>query len=210
MAAAAFVPSGTAAVGYLVATPSGAGFALHGAPGGRVLAHVGRRTAFGTPLVLGVVARRGGWVGVTTDALPNGVVGWIDARTARLSQTAISLRVSLQRRRLQLLDRGRVVRSFAVGVGRSSTPTPVGRFAVAEKLEGPRFGSAFGCCILGLSAHQPRPPSSWDRTRDWLVAIHVGGGLGGAISAGCVHLDEQSLRYLMRVVPLGAPVFVSR
>jgi lipoprotein-anchoring transpeptidase ErfK/SrfK len=42
------------------------------------------------------------------------------------------------------------------------------------------------------------------------VAIHGGGGLGGAVSAGCLHLDEQSLHYLMRMVPLGAPVFVAR
>jgi hypothetical protein len=55
-------------------------------------------------VVPGVVARRDGWVGVTTDALPNGVVGWIDMRTARLSHTTISLRVSLHRRRLRLVD----------------------------------------------------------------------------------------------------------
>ena len=210
LAAAAFLPSGTAAARYLVAAPSGAGFVLRGAPGGAVLGRVGRQTAFGTPVVLGVVARRHGWLGVTTDALPNGVVGWIDIRTARLSHTTISLRVSLHRRRLRLFDSGRVVRSFVIGVGSSSTPTPIGRFAVAEKLDGPGIGGAFGCCILGLSAHQPHPPSWWDQTSQWLVAIHGGGGLGSAVSAGCLHLAQQSLRYLMRIVPLGAPVFVAR
>ena len=58
-----------------------------------MLARLGRRTAFGTPLALGVVARHGRWLGVTTDALPNGTLGWLDARTARLHAVATSLQV---------------------------------------------------------------------------------------------------------------------
>ena len=30
----------------------------------------------------------------------------------------------------------------------------------------------------------------------------------GAVSAGCVHADETTLRYLMRMTPLGTPVTV--
>jgi hypothetical protein len=40
------------------------------------------------------------------------------------------------------------------------------------------------------------------------VAIHGGVGIGTAVSAGRLHLDDESLRYLMRVVPVGTPVFV--
>jgi lipoprotein-anchoring transpeptidase ErfK/SrfK len=172
------------------------------------VARLGRRTPFGTPVVLGVVARRGRWLGVTTDALPNGTLGWIDARTARLRTVATSLRVSLGRRRLELVVAGRVVRTFAVGIGAAASPTPTGRFAVAEKLDGTRYGRVWGCCVLGLSAHQPQPPSSWSPSRDYLVAIHGGAGVGTAVSAGCLHLDDASLRYLMRAVPVGTPVFV--
>ena len=68
----------------------------------------------------------------------------------------------------------------------------------------------WGCCVLGLSAHQPHPPSSWSASRDYLVAIHGGAGIGTAVSAGCLHLDDASLRYLMRTVPVGTPVFVKQ
>ena len=196
------------AAGFLVAAPAGNRLVLRAAPGGPVVAHLGRRTAFGTPLALGVVERRGRWLGVTTDALPNGTLGWLDARTARLRSVAISLHVRLARRRLDVVVGGRVVRSFAIGVGTAASPTPSGRFAVAEKLDGTRYGPVWGCCILGLSAHQPHPPSSWSVGRDYLVAIHGGGGLGTAVSAGCLHLADASLRYLMRTVPVGTPVFV--
>ena len=79
---------------------------------------------------------------------------------------------------------------------------------VAEKLDATRYGPVWGCCILGLTAHQPTPPSSWNLGRDYLVAIHGGAGIGSAVSAGCLHLDDASLRYLMRAVPVGTPVFV--
>ena len=203
-------PAGVASAGYLVAAPAaGHVLLLRAAPGGSVVARIGARTLFGTPAALGVVERRGHWLGVSTDALPNGRLGWIDARSVRLSSVVTSLRVELSRRRLELLQGGRVVRSFVVGVGAPGSPTPVGRFAVAEKLDGPRYGTVWGCCILGLTAHQPHPPASWNQLRDYLVAIHGGGGLGSAVSAGCLHLDDASLRFLMRTVPVGAPVFVT-
>jgi hypothetical protein len=203
------VHAGAASARYLVAAPApGHELVLRAAPGGRVVARVGARTVFGTPLALGVVERRGRWLGVTTDALPNGRLGWIDARSAHVRAVATSLRVELSRRRLELLRSGHVVRSFTVAVGAADSPTPTGRFAVAEKLDGSRYGPVWGCCILGLSAHQPHPPSNWSPGRDYLVAIHGGGGLGSAVSAGCLHLDEASLRYLMRAVPVGTPVFV--
>lgn len=195
--------------GYLVAAPAGNGLVLRATPGGPVVARLGRRTAFGTPVALAVVERRGGWLGVTTDALPNGALGWLDARTARVHDVAVSLHVQVARRRLDVVVGTRVVRSFVVGVGSASSPTPTGRFAVAEKLEGTRYGPVWGCCILGLTAHQLHPPSSWSAGRDYLVAIHGGGGIGTAVSAGCLHLDDASLRYLMRTVPVGTPVFVS-
>jgi lipoprotein-anchoring transpeptidase ErfK/SrfK len=207
------VLAGAASAGYLVAAPVGDGVVLRAAPGGHVLARLGRQTVFGTPLALAVVERRGGWLGVTSDAVPNGTLGWIDARTARLRTVGTSLRVELARRRLDVVVGGRVVRTFAVGIGAAGSPTPTGRFAVAEKLDGTHYGPVWGCCILGLTAHQPTPPSSWSTGRDYLVAIHggagIGGaGIGGAVSAGCLHLDDESLRYLMRVVPVGTPVFV--
>jgi hypothetical protein len=207
---AACLHADAASAGYLVAAPAGREVVLRAAPGGAVLARLGRQTAFGTPVALGVVARRGGWLGVTSDALPNGTLGWIDGRTARLTTVAASLHVQLGRRRLDVVVGGRVVRSFAVGIGTAASPTPTGRFAVAEKLDGSHYGAVWGCCILGLTAHQPTPPSSWNRSRDYLVAIHGGAGIGSAVSAGCLHLDDASLRYLMRVVPVGTPVFVKQ
>jgi lipoprotein-anchoring transpeptidase ErfK/SrfK len=158
------------------------------------------------------VRRAGRWLAVSTETVPNGRVAWVDThRLVAVTRVRLAIRVHLGGRRLEVVRDGRVVHRFTVAVGASGSPTPTGRFAVAEKLPGPRFGAAYGCCILGLTAHQPHPPAGWDTTNSsYFIAIHGGGGVGSAVSAGCLHLPDAELRYLMRVVPLGAPVFVGR
>jgi lipoprotein-anchoring transpeptidase ErfK/SrfK len=207
--AAAAALLGSHAPGYLAVSPApGRALTLYDRPGGRVVAQL-TRSVFGGPVVAGVVRRSGDWDAVTTEALPNGTLGWVDTRAGvRVARVHDSIRVSLAARRLDLYRDGRLVRSFAVGVGAAGSPTPTGRFAVAEKIPGARYGAVYGCCILGLTAHQPRPPAGWSRSVRYFVAIHGGGGIGSAVSAGCLHLRDDELRYLMRTVPLGAPVFV--
>jgi hypothetical protein len=109
---------------------------------------------------------------------------------------------------LYILRDGRIVRRFRVGIGAPGSPTPLGHFAVAEKLTGP-FGPAFGPRIIVLTARQPRLPAGWNRTITYYVGIHAGSGRGEAVSAGCLHATEGAMRYLMRTVPLGAAVQIS-
>jgi lipoprotein-anchoring transpeptidase ErfK/SrfK len=101
------------------------------------------------------------------------------------------------------------VRTIPVGIGASGSPTPTGRFAIAEKVTG-AFGPAYGCCILALTARQPHLPPGWNTHLTYYVAIHAGWGQGSAVSAGCLHATEADVRYLMRTVPLGTPVQILR
>ncbi len=201
-------PSGAASA--LAARPLHPGLILRAEPHGRPLVRVGSRGALGGPLVLGVVAVRGRWVEVTAEALPSGRFGWAEfGRDVAVRPVRWALRASLSRRELVVLRRNRVVRTIHVAIGAARSPTPAGRFAVAEKLSG-SFGPAFGCCILALTARQPRLPAGWNRSITYYVAIHGGAGEGSAVSAGCLHASEGDLRYLMQNIPLGTPVRISR
>jgi lipoprotein-anchoring transpeptidase ErfK/SrfK len=200
--------------GFDVAAPrAGHALVVRARPHGRVVARLGSRTEFGSPQTVGVVKRRGGWLAVVTTELPNRTLGWVDPRESplRLTRTRKSLELDLSRRRLVLRRGDRVLRRMTVGIGRPSSPTPTGRFAVTDKLAGARFGQYYGCCIIALSAHQPRLPSGWrggDR-----VAIHGTndpGSIGVPSSAGCPHARDADLRFLLSRVPLGTPVFVRR
>jgi hypothetical protein len=205
---AAAPPNGTTTA--LAARPLHGTVVLRARPGGKALVHAGPRGPLGGPLVLGVVGVRGRWVEVTAEALPNGHYGWVEfGRDVAVQPVAWTLRASLSRRELYVLRDGRLVRTIPVGIGAPGSPTPTGRFAVAEKVTGP-FGPAYGCCILALTARQPHLPPGWNTRITYYVAIHAGSGQGAAVSAGCLHATEADIRYLMRTVPLGTPVQILR
>jgi hypothetical protein len=182
---------------------------LRARPQGKVLARIGRRTEFGSPRVLGVVGRRRGWLKVVATERPNGRHGWIPAAGARLYGTDFSIHVDRSERRLVLREGDRAVQRMTIAVGRPDTPTPVGRYAVTDKLEPARGDSPYGCCLLALSGHQTRLLEGWiggDR-----LAIHATPStwtVGEAASLGCMRGHTRQVRRLMARVPLGTPVFV--
>jgi hypothetical protein len=180
--------------------------ALWARPNGTAIATVGTSTGFGSPQTLTVVRRGRRWLGVTSTALPNDRLGWIDLRSRgiRFSATRVSLEIDLSRQELRVRVGMRIVRRIRVGIGRAGTSTPTGRFAITDKLNGAAYSPVYGCCILALSGHQTNLPAGW--TGGDRLAIH-GGGLG-AVSTGCLHASEADLRYLMRVVPLGSAVTI--
>ena len=192
---------------------AGRSLTLRDRPRGSVIATIRDRTEFGTPAELAVVARRGRWLGVPSSALPNGHLGWVDARSQSVARAHVRLElvVRLSRRRIELHRGGRTLRRISVAVGAAGTSTPTGQFSVTDKLDGTSFGPYYGCCVLALSGHQPHPPAGWqggDR-----LAIHgtdAPGTIGTASSAGCLRAADADLRYLMQRVPLGTPVLVLR
>lgn len=181
---------------------------LRDRPGARVLAHLGVKTSFHSPRILGVTGRRGSWLRVIATDLPNGRAGWI--ATDHALQYAVDWRVdvSVTRREAVVRRNGRVVRRVSISVGGPATPTPTGRFAVTDKL---RFtdASPYGYGALALSAHQPAIAQGWgggDR-----IAFHGTtdpASVGQAVSHGCLRTATPDIRWLVRHVPLGTPVFV--
>jgi hypothetical protein len=173
--------------GHLVAhVRAGRAVAVRLRPNGRVLASLGSRTEFGSSRALSVVReRRGRWLGVTTPQLPNGKLGWVDARSGalRYSHARVELEIDLSRRQLLVRRAARILRRMPVSIGRSDSPTPTGRFAVTDKLPGWTGGNR-------LAIHGTPDEAS----------------VGGRASAGCLHARASDLRSLMKSVPLGSPV----
>jgi L,D-transpeptidase catalytic domain len=186
---------------------------LRDRPFGRVLARVDSTTPFGSPRALAVVATRGQgrWLGVTDPASGRNRPVWADASTSglRLAGTSLELDVDLSRRTMLVRRDHTVIRHLSIGIGRPGSPTPIGRFAVTDKLDGRAYGPVYGCCIIALSAFQPRLPAGWRGGNR--IAIHgtlSSTDLGAAVSAGCLHAGARDLRFLMRNVRLGTPVVI--
>ena len=177
-------------------------------PGGKPLGRVGRKTEFGGPRFLGVTGRREGWLRIVIPERENGEHAWIRAEKATAVRHGRLVHIDRSERRLTVRDGDRAVLRVPVAVGRAEHPTPVGRYAVTDKLEMGGPGTTYGCCALALTGHQTDLPSGWaggDR-----LAIHGTSdpsSIGLAASTGCLRASDRDLRRLMRQVPLGAPVF---
>ncbi len=182
---------------------------LRSAPGGPVVARLGPKTEFGSPQSFSVVATRPGWLGVTAPELPNGELGWIarDPRRVSVFWTRWSIHASLSGRSLELRYGHQEVGRFLVTVGGPGTETPPGRYGVTDGISF-RDSPYYGCCALALSGHQTAPlPAGWIGGNR--LAIHgTPGAVGGAESLGCIRATDETMRYLFRRVPLGAPVFI--
>ena len=201
-------PDGVAGSGSLTAHVPAA-TPLRAAPGGKALATLPTKTPFGSPQVVRVLERREGWLRVMSSELANGASGWIRADRAKLFRVNYSIEQDLSRRQLTVRRGSRVVARTTTAIGRSEAPTPRGSFAVTDRLLIDRKGSPYACCVLAISAHQPKIPQGWgggDR-----VAIHATNdpaSIGKAVSLGCLRVRTDVMRRLVRMVPLGTPVRV--
>ncbi|CAN5169371.1 hypothetical protein BH20ACT20_BH20ACT20_10640 [soil metagenome] len=185
---------------------------LYSKPGGKARIRIAAKTEWDSPRMLGVVKRQGSWLAVLAPELENGELGWIrEGDVESLESVSWSLHADLSERRLVVRRNGKDVRSVQVGVGRSDHPTPVGRYAVTDKLRVTDEGSPYGCCVLALTGHQTKLPAGWpggDR-----LAVHATvdtSGLGQAVSTGCMRADPKDAAWMIETVPLGTPVFVRR
>lgn len=105
------------------------------------------------------------------------------------------IKISLSRKLLFLIKNGKIIRSYPVGVGKSATTTPTGRYQIISKVPNP--GGPFGAVWLGLSQphygiHGTNNPSS----------------IGGAVSKGCIRMYNQDVVGLAATVSIGTPVFI--
>lgn len=180
-------------------------------PGGEPKVRISPKTEWDSPRVLSVVERQGDWLAVLVPELRNGEVGWVrEDMVARLETVGWAIKADISKRVLEVEREGEVIRRLKIGVGRKDHPTPLGRYAVTDKLKVSDPGSPYGCCVVALTGHQTKLPEGWpggDR-----LAIHATpdlSGLGEAVSLGCMRGDPEDARWMMDEVPLGTPVFVN-
>lgn len=105
-------------------------------------------------LVIGAARRSDGrcMVRVRLPERPNNAAGWIDSRHVLLAPTPWRAAVSRSHRTLSLTRSGPRVKRVRVVVGKPSTPTPSGLFAIANAVRG-NPGDFTGSWILALTAH---------------------------------------------------------
>lgn len=185
---------------------------------GRVVIYLSTRAHWdGGPDQLLVLASRKDakgrlWLRVLLPVRPNGTSAWMRADYAQLAPTHWWISVSTKRRQLSVFYSGHLLRRVRAVVGKPSTPTPNGLFAISEIVAQDPPNSFLGPWALHLT--------SFSRVLDdygggaGRVAIHGRDGtslrdpLGSARSHGCIRINDSVIRWLAaRLVP-GVPVTV--
>lgn len=108
---------------------------------------------------------------------------------------AYSIMISRLNRRLTLVDNGKSVRVYPVGLGRHFSPTPAGKYNIINKRPNP--GGPFGAMWIGLSLphygiHGTNNPSS----------------IGGLVSKGCIRMHNRDVIELAGFVTVGTVVHI--
>jgi lipoprotein-anchoring transpeptidase ErfK/SrfK len=114
--------------------------------------------------------------------------------------------VSLEDRKLALVEDGRVMKVYAVAIGKPSTPSPVGTFTVMRRVKNPVYqhegktiqpgpGNPVGTRWMGLNLkgygiHGTNEPKS----------------IGRAASHGCIRMGKKDLEEMFEMVRVGDEV----
>lgn len=147
------------------------------------------------------------WVKVLMPVRPNGSTAWV--RAADMVFRPISLRVVIDvgDRKLYLYRDGRRIRSFPIAVGEPKTPTPVGKFAVAEVIPTGDPKAFLGPIVMPLTAFSN--VLNEYAGGNGRVAIHGTSKpelIGKAVSHGCIRMRNADIQRLTRLVRGGTPV----
>lgn len=148
------------------------------------------------------------WYRVALPIRPNGTVGYVNADHVALYRVRTRIVVDLSGRSLILYRSGRPAMRATVAVGAPSTPTPVGRFYVNQRLIPGNPRGPWGPAAIGVSAHS-------EVLRNWSqggpIAIHGTNdpsSIGRAVSYGCVRLPNDILRRVFAATDAGSPVII--
>lgn len=166
-------------------------------------------------LVLGSrVYREKQWLRVRLPERPNGDSGWLPRSRTVLGRSPNYLVLDLSRRVLTVFGhRGHRKARIRVVVGKRDTPTPLGLFAIYDRVRQSDRHGFLGPWVVPLTAHS-------DELRHFdggpgLVALHGRDGasfldpLGSARSHGCVRMNNRWIRRIVKL-PTGTAIRIRR
>jgi lipoprotein-anchoring transpeptidase ErfK/SrfK len=148
------------------------------------------------------------WYRVKLPIRPNGVVGYVRPADVAVTKVTTRIAVDLSRRELTLYRGRRLVLRTPVGVGSPSTPTPVGRYYVNQRITVIDADGPFGPAVLGVSAFS-NVLTGWAQGAP--IGIHgtnAPWSIGRAASHGCIRVPNATLTRLYGATPAGTPVVI--
>ncbi len=164
----------------------------------------------GAPRVFLVVAKLPDWWQVLLPVQPNGSTGWVKASQVNATRTGYHLVVARKDHRLRVYDKKTVIVDEPIAVGTDDTPTPGGRFFLAELLAPRNPAGPYGPYAFGLSGFSTTLASFEGQAP--VIGIHGTNQpnlLGQDVSHGCIRVRNDVITRLAGFLPLGTPVEIA-
>ncbi|GAA2514538.1 L,D-transpeptidase [Winogradskya humida] len=181
---------------------------VYDAEGGRPRAVLPPKIS-GMPVVVPIVERANGWVGVLLPTL-NRRVGWIPDGGWTPATLRDQLIMKLSTHRLTWLRDGAKQGEWKVATGTENTPTPLGRTFVLGRTG--TDGAAYAQLdALVLGSIPENPGALAPSLRDGHTAIHAWyrpSALGRSTSNGCIRMSPAAQRTVLRQVKPGVVVHI--
>jgi len=149
------------------------------------------------------------WTQIRIPGRPNGRVGWVPRDwLGGFRMTRWQIVVNRQTLRMTVFWNGKRRWRRPVGIGKSATPTPIGRFWIRERIKVSRRSSPYWPYALGTADYSTL--SEWPG--GGVVGIHGDWNqpqlIPGRPSHGCIRMHDSDIAWLARHVPVGTPLRV--
>jgi hypothetical protein len=153
--------------------------------------------------------RGGVWIKLRLPQRPNGLVGWVlRGALSQFHLTHWQLVVNEEMQRVFAYWRGHLSFQAPIAIGKPSTPTPKGHFWVREVIKVRRRSSGYWPYALGTSDYSTL--SKWPD--QGVVGIHGPYHqpqlIPGAVSHGCIRLEDDADAWIGRHIGVGTPVLI--
>lgn len=150
------------------------------------------------------------WVQVLLPRRPNGSTGWIRLDDASVRKSRVRVVIDVGDRTLTAFRGRQRLFTVTVALGKAGTPTPRGRFAIAETVRTNTPGAFLGPIVLPLTGYSETLNEF--AGGDGRVAIHGTSApslLGTYASNGCIRMRNDAVTRLARLAPPGTPVTIT-
>lgn len=144
--------------------------------------------------------------GFSAQAQTQGAPGGSQAAQAAQSATVRLIVVSLEDRKLALVENGQVAKVYTVAVGKPSTPSPSGEFTIARRVMNPTYHHDGRTVLPG--PHNP-VGDRWMGLSKHGYGIHgtnEPNSIGKAASHGCIRMGKADIEDLFSRVEVGDEV----
>jgi lipoprotein-anchoring transpeptidase ErfK/SrfK len=205
-------PVGTATASFAAMVKSEA--EAYRKPGSEPLAQFPKLNDNGYPTtfrIVGAIVNRScgaSWYRVQLPMRPNGVTGYVRPADVLVQKVTTRIVIDVSARELSFFRGSKLVLKTPVAVGSPSTPTPIGRFYVNQRILTTNPNGPFGPAALGVSAFS-NVLTGW--TQGGPIGIHGTNqpwSIGRAVSNGCIRVSNVTLKKIFDATIGGTPVII--